>query len=83
MQKKEAAGIVSLPNKVLSFFHFAETELVQQHFTDAFLEIGESEVTNQTVRDDFAVVGLLLAIDFDEGLINDLLIIVFDCSELP
>lgn len=82
MEQEEAASVVSLANQVLSLLHPAETELVQQDFPDGRLEIGEGEVPHQAVRDDFPVMGLLLPVDFDEGLIDDFLVIVFDGRQL-
>jgi hypothetical protein len=49
MEQEKAAGVVSLPNKVLPLIDLTETELIKQDFSDGWFEIGECEVPHQAV----------------------------------
>ena len=80
MEDKEATGVVSLPHQVVSFFHFAEVELVDQKFSDVGRQVAEGEVWDQRVWYDLFVLWFLLSEDVGELLINELLAIIFECS---
>ncbi len=82
MEQEKAAGVVSLPNKVLPLINLTEAELVQQDFSDGWLEIGEGEVPHQAVRDNLSVMRLLFPINLGKGLMDDLFVIVLDGCQL-
>jgi hypothetical protein len=82
VEEEEAAGVVALLDEVLSLVDLAEAEAVDEFVANGVLEVGEGEVPHEAVGDDFAVVGLLLPVDFGEGLVNHLLIVVLDRCQL-
>jgi hypothetical protein len=47
VEDKEAASVVSLPNKVVPFLHLAEIEFVNQQIPYRLLEVAECKVGDE------------------------------------
>jgi len=78
VEEEETAGVVALFYQILSLVDLTETETVNELISDSVLEIGEGEVSQETVRDDLSVVRLLFPVYLGEGFMDHFFIIVLD-----